>query len=526
MSLPVYSLFSPSVPATVLDVTRFGAVADGTTDDSAAVTAAIAAAPVSDNTWGDSRRSRMTVIFFPATDDCYRLASEVEIPSNKSIWLIGAGSHGSRICADGNYAFYRRAAAGAFHAFMVSDMLFDACGVRVEDQSRNWHTFERLFFKDAPVAGIYLEDDGLGEGGIVGGLISNCEFENGAQGIVCIGQNSDNWTVTACQFTRQSSSDIEIKSSGWSVSNCHFEQRRTNANRPHIHMHGNVFDIEVDKCRFGAEVSGSNEPPRECVLVGAVDTAEAATVETISITGCFFDGRNGGATATSADSAIRFNAGVRALHVSGNFYSDYNTSLLNLQHGNLGDGERNEVIVPNPWPSQAQATPLFNRSVSRGPAGSFKVSDGSELMDDSGRAVTALLSTALTAWTLNNVTVAMTATGPDGAANSAFTITKAATGTGDISNNPTAANGTDPVYFECWVRGGGGISVVRLGLTPLHGVMVETPLTSAWRKVGFWMDAFPSSTPTLYVGAGAVGTTETGTIEITQPVYAQGRLPR
>lgn len=524
--------------ALVLDVTRFGAVGDGVTDCSAAVTAALAAIPNAVSPYSDARTTGGGVIYFPALSDpdqFYRFGSEVTIPRAKNVTIRGAGSHSSRIKTDPgvDYAFFRDAPDGVFYICDITDINFDRCGVRIEDNSRNGHTFERLFFKETPDFAILLQsiDRDLGSiGSVIGGIVRDCEFENCFGAILCEGIQSDNWLVQGNTVTRAKDCGFKIYGSGWHIVDNYFEQKHEDGDltKPYINIAGDTGDMHLIRNRFGNEVGNGTEPPRECIVIGTLDASESGHQKHIEIIGNNFRGRgSGGPNTTSANVAIRFNVGVSHCKIKNNFFFPYNTSYIQFAHADPDYGVGNEV---DGFFEDPTTTPLFDVEPPQGPLGAWFVHGREAPPLPSEREVVQLLKNTdsiedSVSWSESNATIAKDAIGPDGLANSAYTLTKPASGSSTVFQNPTPTTTDTDVVVSCWFKKGSGVDTARLFLSTLVPTERTIKLTDEWVQHWFWLPVGEAAVYTFFIGAGGPGDAQTGTILFANPQMELGRVP-
>lgn len=533
----------------VINVRDYGARADGVTDDTAAFTAALAAVPDASSPWSDSRTVPMATIFVPNTEDFYYLASEVTIPTTKNVRIVGEGSNGSRIQCDADYAFFRDAPNGSFRAVGFENLMLDTCGVRIDDQSRNQHSFISCFFKNTPDYAIKLQSAGEvldASGGVVGGTIFGCEFEDCNGAIVCQGDQSDNWLVERCQFTRSQQADIKLYSAGWRIIHNAFEQHyalsepEASTDEPYINIDGDsVGDILVFGNRFGNEVGTTpdREPPRESIVVGPLGSSSASQIFDIKILSNFFRGRaSGGPDADSANSAIRFNRVPSLCRVEGNYYFPYNSQLIEFSHGGNYDGYGNVFEINGEAVSVNGLTnhpPYFNQRPSIGDLGSWDWR-GFDLEDPG---VDDLIGDAddidgSGSWTKTNVTITKDVTSYRGIANTAYTASKPSTGSASLTRALLSLDGR-PVVVSARFRkvSGSSITTARFYIqntTTSHfsaSTSQTFTLKDYWERR--WFVVFPSAGDSCIVaiGFGDVGETDTGDVEFDDVRVEYGTVP-
>lgn len=524
-----------------LNITDYGAVGDGVTDDSAAFVAALGAIPDA-VALGNSRNRNMRTIYIPEPDVAYHFTSEVTIPDTKQVRFVGEGSNGSRITSTQDYAFFLEA-PGQFRSRSFENILFDGCGIRIDDQSRNQHLFSRLFFKDTPAYAIKIQSAGevLGaSGGVVGGRIADCEFENCAGAILCQGDQSDNWLVERCQFTRQTSADIKIYSAGWHITHNAFEQRwDANLDQPYINIAGSsVSDVIITHNRFGNEVGGlGTQPPKEFIVLGTLGASEAGVMLDIRIFSNYFRGRAAtGPTTNSANVAIRFNVGVSHCQIKNNYFFKYNTALLQFAHANNNDGESNifETTAEHSGVSGSTAhTPFFDPRPSHGQLGSWVLRGWEPEAAGAGRLakeVTAIADSSQ--WTPTLTTVAQDVTSHDGRANAAYTITKTSSGSASIKTTLDTLDG-QPVVASARFRysTGSDVELARFyAQNTSSGTFTASTgqtfkLKPYWERQ--WFVFWPSAGDQviLWVGVEEVSSSLTGDMELDDVRVEYGTYP-
>lgn len=528
----------------VYNVTDYGADPTGANDCSQAVVDTLAAMPDSFTPGTNSRTAGMGILFFPPGR--YLFLSTVQTPVTKNFDIRGAaGMRGSLIegppSAGPNYAF-DFTTDSQFKERGIRELMFYRIGmVTVEDQSRNTHVFERFFVKGAPQAAIQLRSaDGTEntDSGIVGGTIRNFEIEECEGGIQCQGGQADNWKIEHGQFTRNTGGycpDVQTSSSGWRLYDLYFEQRggsSANQDIPFVNIFGPLAaGLLVLGCRFGNEIAATSEPPREAITVGKIGQTEIGHLSDVRILFCRFRGRSSpGPTATSANSAIRFNIGPRMVKIMGNLFFEVFDSLIEFAHGNNHHGIGNTLHIDAPGqPVSNGNAKLFSSAPSRGPVGSWRVIGDDRSHVDFNRTTEQLIARTEnahdpTGWTKLNGVVTKDATGPNKSANTAYTFTKSGSGTASLSTSFTLAQ-EETICCSVWLRkpDGSDIDHVRFYTTGMNSNEVTVPITSEWRQ---WYYFGPKNGSTSWnLGAGEIGGSETGAFEFAYPQAEFGEHP-
>lgn len=165
------SLDSAYAPYRIYDVMRYGAVGDGVTDDTAAITAAINAVP-----------SKGGEVYFPASQSYYLITAA--IPLKQGITYRGASRLSSEIRANSGNVF---APVGLVSGIVVEKLTLRANAAHIIEL-------------------------GTGSNGIYQSTFRDCAFVSGAASVSIIsGNGSVTWQevyVTNCTLTRQSTATV------------------------------------------------------------------------------------------------------------------------------------------------------------------------------------------------------------------------------------------------------------------------------------------------------------------------------
>jgi hypothetical protein len=175
----------------------YGAKGNGSTDDTAAINAAIAAAPLQDGSWSifppasSARSAKATIIFLPTPTSCYKITSPISVPGDKNLAFVGAGFNGIRFCnsTGGNYLFDVQS-GNALARF--EGIVFDGGGIEIEGGRRNRVEIVNNRFQD--ITGDYAIK-ALGAS-IVTVFVDN-NFASNCRGFVSnLYANNDGWSYT------------------------------------------------------------------------------------------------------------------------------------------------------------------------------------------------------------------------------------------------------------------------------------------------------------------------------------------
>lgn len=532
--------------------------ADGVTDDWAEIQAELDALPIYTKPWGETGESRT------ATQYTYRLppghiflSQELVIPDNINVDITGSDT--VLETADGvDYAIFQDAPNGRFHKVRIRNLTFWKCGIRVGDQSRNKHIYEDLLFKDTPDWGIKIMAAGdvdFASGGVVGGEITRCEFEqcggavtgarpHGGGGIFVQGDQSDNWTVRGCAFNRNFGIDIKLHSSGWRIFDNYFEGRSVVdlgtpqfIDRPHIHIDGTATaSIYIENGnRFGNEINTprNSQPPREMVVVGPLAGSATGHLSDVHFKGNICRGcANPGATIDRANAVVRLGIGVRKFVWEDNYVFQYNTALIESDHGNAHEGIKNEIDIPTDYEITPEGPQLV---FSVKPSSDAWIRTDKPQSEDNfqSRVTEQLLRNTEDIHTdlgngnfwgvTGSVTLTKTDTGPDGLANSAYRFDKTATGTAEIFSTLNPQQPADgPITATVWLRKvSGGLDNVRLFFSGSSDTSELLALPDDWKP--FTISGFADGAAmSLFIGGEAVGSSATGAFLFAMPQVEPG----
>lgn len=259
------TLQSAIVDSPYYNVVDYGAVGDGTTDDTTAIQAAIDAA-VSDSSGG--------VVFFPATTDFYLITAELDV--KRDVSLLGEG--GSCTVIKLNHA---TATAIGFSTASTGTGVFMR-GLRVEHSTTNTSA---MITVDASSVELAIEECSFG-GANTGGDVISLESSSGVLVMrdcyVRMSASAGSWLqslgsskvwVERCHFVQDATSWTPGNSGGISadatgasvwISDCYFEVNSTGGTYSVVyvaggnkHVTGNTFDVESGATSTGIEVSGA-----------------------------------------------------------------------------------------------------------------------------------------------------------------------------------------------------------------------------------------------------------------------------
>jgi len=523
----------------VIDVTHpdFGATGDGTTDDTAAINAAIAAVPSATavaDTGLTARKAGSAVIFFPVPTAFYRVTAEISIPVDKNVVLTGPGSHSSRIKMDNaavSYIFKIRA-SGAFNETQrivrIQDLFLHKGGVSIELNVRRDTELKNLAIYNAPEYGVKT----LGSGVVMVRMdrlnISECG------GGISIGyEQSDANVISHCTFVNNRGVDLYTATSGVVVRDCDFEVRPSAyMDKPFVHIAQETITpgiaVIFDSCRCGNEPN----PPRDIVVFGALDgTIGTSEFGAVWFDKCVFRGAGGSVpTSTQGDTAFVMNNPV-ALRVTNSTFWQYNTIIKpNFTTTTTASGNSRGIV----WDNNDVAPPVT--AFANGPL-YFRSSDQDltrrGLRDqDRARPTENLLARTESLesganWVTTQMTVTKNASGPTGVANSAFTLERTASGSCNVRSVTAAVTGT-VATFSVWAKAG-TISDLRfqvLSSSNIHLVprLDNFKLSTDWRRYEVTMSGVTTATTlTVYLLAGVDGSTATsGNILVAHPQVENG----
>jgi hypothetical protein len=533
-----------------LNVRSFGADATGASDSAAAFNSAIAAAAAQDGTWSNypaassSRSAGATEIVVP--NGVYKFTSKVTVPGNKNIVFRSESWHGARIvnATGGSYLF--RLAAGTrrcgFRGFV-----FDGDGVgglfEMEAGARGWTFFWDNRFEDSTDYAVKA----LGASVVYVDVYRN-DFMHNVGCISNLYQDNDGWRIFYNNFGHNLTvPEIATSSTGVEIAWSDFEVRKDVASsydQPWLHLSlvaGAGFPAltNIHHNRFGDETESpgpggfTNGPPREAIVVGPIGSVSSQTTSRVRILFNDFKGTTGTASATQADSAIRFNAAPIRYELEGNtFGSTFFSSIVNEAYVSTQGGVNPHMNV---WAVSNTVDPLFRGSLfSAGALGwdIVRPTDPARATTNLARDTEAIDSSGQ--WIKSGgagvVTVTKDATGPDGVASSAYTVAKIGSGGAVIysiaSPTPNNANLTGSADLKA-----GTLSVARIAIFDTTAskyiatnVGPALRLSSEWERYAVTTTAaVPGNSVRLEIWVGGNGDSATGTILLAKPQLEEGR---
>jgi len=251
----------------------------------------------------------------------------------------------------------------------------------------------------------------------------------------------------------------------------------------------------------------------------------------------YFLGTNNAATASEANSAVRFTMPPNRVTFRNNHVRKYYGQVIHESYmdgingassarDNYWSDDRIESKHTAPFFSHGgigwAGAPVAHSTDPHRPA--FNMLRDGDLIDSSGN------------WTRSNVTVAKDATGPDGVASSAFTVTRtgsnAQIGASTSPNAPAAI--TSGLTYSVWLKAG-SLKQARVSLyasSPTSKFVSGTDhvfkLTDEWQRVEVFAPYTPIAGPTYYTATVKPSSAEdntgsTGTILMYGPMVQSGR---
>lgn len=340
----------------MLDVTEHGIVPSpeaDPVDTFPAMQALLQSIPVSPSLPGDARRAGGARLYFPVSERPYRTSQPWPLYHNRNWSLVSdVPRAGAWIVpmSSGQPVVEVQAASGSFHSVHFENLMFGG-QVRIQANSRNMHEFRSCRWFGGDEVPLLLESvDGQYEthGGVVGGLLDNCEWRKTKGAVLCKGRQSDNWVVRGGSATQLDGTGFEVCSTGWKFRDVYFEQQ-LDPTKPWIQLRGDGQSV-IDWCRFGPETSGAYAAPRNCIVLGQLATAETGYMSKVTVS-CW-------AVGGGSESVIRVNKQCRGLFVDART-GTYTRSIVEFAHGANDDGQ-GVVTVAGPRP--LTSTPIFNRT--------------------------------------------------------------------------------------------------------------------------------------------------------------------
>jgi hypothetical protein len=541
---------APVVPARTwnrgdqFDITDFGYV-DGMLDAGPAIQAAINAAPNRvASIDGFTRPYRVTEIRIPMPDpaitDRITIATQVSIPAGKSIVFMADGGMGrASVLVEwtgaGSYAWHIVAGQRTVRWYGV---MFYKGGVEIEGNTRKDIGFYNCGFQETPDYAVQT----LGPS-VIEVTFDHCIFAENMGDVFNAFRQSDVWTYKNCSFLTGYRENIRLRSSGQHFVDCDFEVRHGptaqtsagNEKYPYVWLDTgdsvNVgsSDIHFTRTRFG------NEPnaPRYVFVVGP-DLDEGTNeiqVSAVTLSQCQIRGTVGNTpTADSADAVIFAGSPLLGWNFVACEFFAYNYFVKEAYLASVTGGGKNynnKVIGGDDPPNTI-------RMFSGGGDGEFGVGweiAPTRLQSREGTTRGNLLKAteAMDTWTLSGVTVAKDATDPLGTANSAYTVTRTASGNASLRKTSNTTDGT-PVVFSVWAKAGTA-NTMRLNVSTStnheRGFYRPIRLSTSWRRYWIVVPSYESSTSLfvyILVGTETDGLSS-GTISVWGPQLEYGDAP-
>jgi hypothetical protein len=525
---PVAVLAEPASHLGDLDVTAFGAMGDGVADDSGAFQAAVAACPVAERGWtgiaGDARPAGGCTIRVPTPKAHYRLARPVDVPGDRNVRFAGDSVRGARLRYVGAGAKMFRSGRG-HRAHEWQDLVLQGGGIEFAADGRHHTAIRRCLFEG--IDGYAIETSG--PSALVYSEIDFNTFSNNRGHIRIAARDSDQILIHHNAFLYSSDVDVVINSTGVLLSDNDFEIRADalrHGAKPYLQIDSigaGTGRIAVTRNRFGNEVAGADGPPREAVVIGPIDGWADTAVVGVHFDGNFFMGANA-PSSTQARSAIRLNAPIRHLRVSGNEFGSYFGALVEEPPSGLGAAAKS---FGNAWVDNRLrgAGPVF----SRGGVG-FE-SGGADLgrATPPERATVNLLprTDALAAAWSRTAMGATRCPGPDGDPGSGLLLAADGTGEGVLRADAAGPAGATMLVASLWARAGSETSA-RLAIVEKGGRVVASRygpilrLTREWQRFEIVApDVEPKAVYGVEIRIGPPGTRR-GSIEVAWPVLEPG----
>ncbi len=510
----------------------YGAVGDDIADDSDAIEAAIRAAAgylLEYSCNGLARRDIATIVRFPTPPKRYRVTRTINVsvdttaPTSvkKMIALVGTAPQGVSIRMDGTdqYIFHVEKTGDGDQATSFERLNLLYGGITYDGGVRRFHAVRDCTFRCYPDWAIKT----LGSS-VINFDVTRCYFTEGtgsSGGGISIGfDQSDLWKISHCTFVRNKGVDLFIGTTGVHVEDCDFEVRMdTSSNYANPFVHISLGgDVRFINCRFGNEQDVNHRPPRDLVVLGPLSGSSSSAIKDVIFDGCFFRGAQASVpTDTSARTVFRLAAptqGLKIVNPTVHAYLEFvrehfaNTSDANQKPtSNLLSG-----FTQQAWPRVgsvsgplaafslfAKATDESSASTAEGGRG-FDVEPASTRerltlreVPASRRGGNLLRGTEaldVSPWVRTQVSASQDATGPDGVANSAWTITRTGAGSAHINQQISlaAANRiiSGPAVLSIWMRSGTEQFArleIKVGSITVGGTHTgKYPLTDKWKR--------------------------------------------
>lgn len=266
---------------------------------------------------------------------------DVDIPADKSIRFVCDAPMQTRIKNVGARG-YTLVKAG-WRSVVFENLVFEGGGIAYEAGVRRHQAITGCLFQDITTGPAVRT---LGES-VIDVRISRTWFNKCAGGISIPYPNSDLWVIDHCIFNRNTSTDLEIGSSGVTAIDCNFEMRPTSAStKPHVNITFGLCDLV--RLRFGPEVESTTYgPPQYPIVVGPIGGQGAGTIAGVLIDSCRFYGMNpfGTSSATQAKAAIHMAKALSQSEIRGGLWRKYDTGFIHEDYAS-GSPRDNLLIVP------------------------------------------------------------------------------------------------------------------------------------------------------------------------------------
>lgn len=488
----------------------------------------------------------------------YALKTQLVRPNNKNLKIKGLGFNVSSLVAPDpddasafDFALRIDGGGGLRVSIDIENIGLVNCGIDIRPNNRNYLSLRKIQINNAGHANastvdgkwsggtyaIRLGADSLGAvASIIGGVIEDIRIVDCYGGLIIEGDQCDNWVLRNFHSLRCSIGDFVTYSSGWTIEEFVAEQRVTSGERAvanaHIYPHMQFLqgNNTVRGGRHGNEVTGTAQPPRENIVVGALESSESGHLTDLRFIDINHEGRgDGGPTATSAAAAYRFNKGVNNTHIVRPRLSTFG-SAIQFAHANGHDGRGNKLDLPG-FADLKRTMPVFSPlEPARGSYGSWDMpilsSSGSD--DRPTKQLVKRTDTIHSAsqWAKTNVSVAKDATGPDGVANSGYTMTKLGSGSGFVLASITAPDAQGPHAVSIWGRkpSGSDIDYLRFFVSGRSREDAGFLLTESWQLFEYAVDLEVQSY-NVQLCAGLQGDSSVdGSIEFAWPQVEPGEV--